>query len=873
MNRLHTLTLIVTSMLAAAGPANAAEPPQGRWSGAARSATESTAVAIELKQDGASLSLPQVGVLDWPARSVSVDGERIVLEFQSDSGTQRMTLAYRDGRLAGAWSDPRFGEDASMAMTRVDPAPALREQRVMIASAAGQLGASLLLPEGPGPFPGVVFLHGSGPQPRDANRFNARALAERGIAALIYDKRGVGESTSTPKPPTFDDLAADATAAASWLRAQPAIARVGFYGHSQGGWIGPLAASRWPDTAFVIASSAPLVSPMRESQWEVVRRMRVAGASEAQVVRARGIIAEWYAAMRSNEWSGFDQAMQAVRREAWFPASGLGDFAEHPDATTAAVILPDHDYDPLPALHRMQAPALWILSKDDESIDAIETAALLGQEIAAGREIRVKRYDGHDHSLRRLGPDGSSLRWPQLPSDLFDVQAGFVKGAGGHGTSSAISADYLIENISIVDVEKGAIQSGRYVAIAGSRIVGIYDHKVSLRGGGQTIDGSRKYLIPGLWDMHFHYSLNHQFSNPLLIANGVTGIREMWGVPSTIEEIRAKIASESLIAPDLYASGNIVDGSPPSWPWASGVKNAEEARLEVAEQASQGVDFIKVYSRLSRDSYKAIASTSKELGVPFAGHLPDSVSIWDAIESGQASIEHLGGILEASSSKPQDLAKFTRDQRIEKARFLVDTFDRKKFEAVADALAQSNTWVSPTLTVLDSVSHRKGTTDLADTRMRYLPDSVRKMWNPGAGRSPEYYEAHERLFELQLSLLGELSKRQVKLLAGTDALNPFCYPGFSLHDEMQSMVKGGMTPSEALKTATLNPALFMGKADEFGKVETGQASSLIILDANPLDDIRNTKSINAVFVRGRYLGRMRLDAMLEAAMRAQEGGD
>ncbi len=451
--------------------------------------------------------------------------------------------------------------------------------------------------------------------------------------------------------------------------------------------------------------------------------------------------------------------------------------------------------------------------------------------------------------------------------------AGFIDGNESPGRPRAIAADYLIENISIVDVEKGAIQSGRYVAIAGNRIVGIYDHNVSLRDGGQTIDGSRKYLIPGLWDMHFHYSLNHKASNPLLIANGVTGIREMWGIPGTIEEIRAKVASESLIAPDIHASGNIVDGSPASWPWASGVKDADEARLAVAEQAGLGVDFIKVYSRLSRDSYAAIASQSKELGIPFAGHLPDAVSIWDAIQSGQASIEHLGGILEASSSRPLELGTFTRDQRIEKARFLVDTFDRKKFEAVADALARSETWISPTLTLLDSVSQRKGAADLQDPRMHYLPDSVRKMWDPGAGRGPEYYEAHGRLFELQRSLLGELSRRGVKLLAGTDALNPFCYPGFSLHEELQLMVKGGMTPADALKTATLNPAKFMDKAGDFGKVETGQVASLVILEADPLNDIRNTESIDAVFIRGRHLDRRSLDAMLEAARQVQEQAD
>ena len=400
----------------------------GHWSGIARSASESTEVSITLNHEGASLGLPQVGVLGWPASNTRVEGDHVVLEFQSDSGTQVMTLDYADGALSGTWSDPRFDAPASLSMSRAAPVAAVPERRVLIESAAGKLGASLLMPAGVGPFPGVVFLHGSGPQPRDASRFNAQALVERGVAALIFDKRGVGASSGDTSDIPFADLAADAVTAATWLRAQASIARVGFLGHSQGGWIGPMAANRWPDTAFVIAGSAPVVSPMRESQWDVVRRMRLARVEETQVERAREIIADWYGAVKSNDWTRFDRDMESARAEAWFSASGLGNFAEHPDASITASILQDHDYNPLPALRRVQAPVLWILSKDDESIDASETADLLAKEIAAGRDIRVQRYDGYDHSLRRLGPNGQGLRWPRLPDDLFDVQADFIKG-------------------------------------------------------------------------------------------------------------------------------------------------------------------------------------------------------------------------------------------------------------------------------------------------------------------------------------------------------------------------------------------------------------------------------------------------------------
>ena len=155
--------------------------------------------------------------------------------------------------------------------------------------------------------------------------------------------------------------------------------------------------------------------------------MRKAGFKEAEIEKARAVIDQWYESMKRNNRAEFDRAMQRVRVEPWFSVSGLSQFAEPIDATTQATYLLDHDYEPLLALRKVTAPVLWILSKDDESIDAMETSALVGNEVALGRNIRIKMYSGYDHSLRQLDAKGVSMRWPKLPDDLFEVQAEFIK--------------------------------------------------------------------------------------------------------------------------------------------------------------------------------------------------------------------------------------------------------------------------------------------------------------------------------------------------------------------------------------------------------------------------------------------------------------
>lgn len=440
--------------------------------------------------------------------------------------------------------------------------------------------------------------------------------------------------------------------------------------------------------------------------------------------------------------------------------------------------------------------------------------------------------------------------------------------------SNTTIAQTIISNVNVVDVEKGAIIESQTIYIKDDKIVSILPYDGIQIEGDLNIDGTDKYLIPGLWDMHTHYNWNYSYATPLLLAHGITGIREMWGVIDSIKMIRKKIANEEMLGPDIYSAGVIIDGKPQIWPGSVGVGNAEEARAEVKKQIKQGVDFFKVYSLLNRQAYYAIVDESKKSGIPFAGHIPGAITFWEAIEAGQQSAEHLYGLLEVSSSQPEILAEFSWADRLgeKKMRFVVETFDKDRFDSLKTVLANSETWLCPTLTVLRSIANLDDPTLLEDPRMGYMPGFFRQMWDPRRdfrfqSRGKAYYEASRTQYKLQLSLMGELADAGVKIIAGTDYPNPFCYPGFSLHDELQLMVEGGMSSKQALQTATINPAIFMDKEAEFGTIEVGKTASLVLLNADPLADIKNTTTINAVFLRGKYLDNNAVEDLLEKARR------
>ncbi|MCE7995610.1 MAG: amidohydrolase family protein [Roseivirga sp.] len=441
-----------------------------------------------------------------------------------------------------------------------------------------------------------------------------------------------------------------------------------------------------------------------------------------------------------------------------------------------------------------------------------------------------------------------------------------------------ISHDLIIQNVNIVDVEKGKILHNQTVAIDGDKIGEIYRSSVVASPETEVIDGTGKFLIPGLWDMHTHYFWNYTFSNPLLIANGITGVREMWGNPDVINTVRQQTTAGEMIAPDIYTAGAIIDGVPPIWPGSSGVANPEEAIAEVDKQIASGVDFLKVYSRLTKDAYMAIAQRSKEKDISFAGHIPGSVSIWEAMEAGQYSSEHMYGILEASNSDLATLRAQPSQFSKKSMQLMTDNFDEAIFDSLATVMANSDMWLSPTLTVLRSIAYLTDSSFTNDERLGYLPAFMTGTWNPAndfrfKSRTPEFYEASKTKFRLQLSLMGKLANKGVKIIAGTDYPNPYCFPGFSLHDELELMVEGGMTTLQALQAATINAAIFQKKESQFGTVTSGKTASLVLLNANPVDDINHTREIEKVILRGKVHNRAALDAMLEQAKKAVGRGN
>ena len=404
----------------------------GQWSGVAWDGSEQTRLELTLERLesdlSASMTLPDIGVSGWPALSVERSENMLQVVFPSDSGPQRMVLSVDGQLITGTWHERRFENVAQVKLTRDESTSSVSERRLLIEGPAGRLGASLIMPNCTEGCAGVVFLHGSGPQPRDSNRFAAYALAEQGIASMIYDKRGVGDSEGELAGVTFDDLAADAIAIAEMLRRQPGISAVGFFGHSQGGWISPLTGAQWAHTAFVITSAGPAVPPSRETEWDVVRRLRAASVLNDAEAKARQVIQLWHDGIRSGDWLAFDQALHAAKAESWFGIADFSVFTNRPGETFIRSYRAFMDYDPIPALSSLTAPMLAILTPDDESIDAVETELILRTLLNDGHDITLRTYPGYDHSMRKLGLEGRLLRWPEHPDDYFILQAQFIRG-------------------------------------------------------------------------------------------------------------------------------------------------------------------------------------------------------------------------------------------------------------------------------------------------------------------------------------------------------------------------------------------------------------------------------------------------------------
>jgi cytosine/adenosine deaminase-related metal-dependent hydrolase len=427
-----------------------------------------------------------------------------------------------------------------------------------------------------------------------------------------------------------------------------------------------------------------------------------------------------------------------------------------------------------------------------------------------------------------------------------------------------------IVHVTVVDITNGKESPDQTVVLQGDRIVSVAPSDNSATSQGRVVDAHGTFLIPGLWDMHVH--IQDLEDLPLYIANGVTGVRMMFGVKKP-NELSARLAKEAA-APEVIVGSIIVDGDPPVWPGSIVIHNAKDARRVVDEIKASGADFVKIYNGIPRDAYFALVDEAHKQNIPFAGHLPFEIRASEASDSGQRSIEHLTGIAIACSKREQDLIKELRPLRyIENTNLMAEalnSFDAAKCQDLFAQFRRNMTWQVPTLTVHRGMAYMNDSHFTSDPRAAYMSGEVRRRWDPANDLRfrrwpPSEFELHRQLFKADEQMVGIMFRAGVPLLAGTDVMNPFCFPGFSLHDELALLVESGLTPLAALQTATLRPAEFLGRTSELGSIAPGKRADLVLLSADPLADIHNTTQIRAVWLRGKYFDRAALDQLLADA--------
>jgi adenine deaminase len=427
-----------------------------------------------------------------------------------------------------------------------------------------------------------------------------------------------------------------------------------------------------------------------------------------------------------------------------------------------------------------------------------------------------------------------------------------------------------LEGVTVVDVVRGEIVGPRTVTIRDGKIAAIdTPDAAAVPPGAQRVDGHGRFLIPGLVDMHVHLFNNatkrapNEWTFPLFVANGVTGVREMAANATSmplIERWRAQAAAGELIAPHVLAAGVVVNG-----------KTLEESRRQVREARAAGADFIKVFSHVREPHWRAILEQARTLRMPVCGHVPAEVTLLESAAAGQRSNEHLTQLYEACSTvEARSLrARKGRDGdtivklRDAQEREVLASFDQLACERTATALANAQQAQVATL-VLSHFEARGPRADYAgDARFAYLRADEQARWHRILKQGDFGGPNAARRWEVSRQIVATLHAAGVRILAGTDAPMPLVYPGFALHTELQLLVESGLTAAEALRAATIWPAEFLGMNETSGSVDVGKRADLLLLDANPLSDISHTQRIHAVVLDGRLLDRADLDALLQ----------
>jgi imidazolonepropionase-like amidohydrolase len=446
------------------------------------------------------------------------------------------------------------------------------------------------------------------------------------------------------------------------------------------------------------------------------------------------------------------------------------------------------------------------------------------------------------------------------------------------------ASQIAIAHVTVIDGTGRAPQPDQTVLIEEGRITAVgAAAKIKVPKSARTIDASGKFLLPGFWDMHVHIaginagpSWSKQVLLPLLLANGITGVRDMGGDLDALLSWQRDIESGALLGPHIVAAGPFLAARGRKTPEQYPVHNVEEARAAVDDLKKRGANFIKIISMPSRDAFFAVADESKKQNIPFVGHLPFEIGVIEASDAGMHSIEHLLYSAFALSFSSEETELRPRLVQAEKngdsavweqiAHEADATYSQEKAAALIRTLKKNSTWVTPTLASLEITSHPENwKTD--DPLLAFVPPAIAKEWRDSFDDAEMKQRAGwlGRQASNDWKLTGELHKAGVPLLVGSDSLDPFVFPGDSFHQELAEFVRAGFSPMEAIEAATRGAAQFLGREKDFGTVETGRAADLVLLSANPVDNIANTRKVWAVIRNGSYYDRASLDTLLERA--------
>lgn len=427
----------------------------------------------------------------------------------------------------------------------------------------------------------------------------------------------------------------------------------------------------------------------------------------------------------------------------------------------------------------------------------------------------------------------------------------------------------VIKNATIVDVHSGKLKPNQSIVVTNNKITKIeHSDKVSIPDKAQSFDATGQYIIPGLWDMHVHLSTQnseHEYAFPLLLDNGVTGVRDMGAALENID-LWNKSIKNGAPAPRIVYAGQTLNKLPGNGipPHMLSLNTEEDARNAVRKMVDKGADHIKIYSNLPEMLTKAVFDEAKKYKIPVVGHLPNQVTAAEASEMGMKSMEHLVGLFIATSSIEKELLG---DPKLEEFNSLIEAqnkafimYDPQRAEKLFQTFIKNKTWQVPTLVALKNPSCKD-----IDLRAKYVPTQYQEQWIQIIKEIKESQEMYSTYSLNCVKLTGRMNAAGVPLLAGTDSVFgvPNMIFGISLHDELELLVKAGLSPLQALQAATINPAKYLEREKDLGSVEEGKLADLVVLKANPLANIKNTTLISAVVLDGKLMEKAELDKSIK----------